>query len=151
VGWLNVDRSDLTPGVDRLQRDITAACRAAARDAGRTAVKQIAATARTNGWRFAGGRLGARVKSVDASLTGATAWVLPRPAGGWSVLEYGTGAYTITPRRRKVLAAGRDRDQVYGTKVNRKPLRGRRAWTRATDAIDVDRDVSDVFDRALIG
>lgn len=92
------------------------------------------------GWRSQGGgyrtvKLGAGydVKGYDH----AVAKVAPRPQGPWKVMEYGAGAHTITPRRRRkngrmVFTVG---DKTVGARnVNHPGTAGKGIWSRAVAA-----------------
>ena len=117
----------------------------AARDAQRTAGKAVAVESRKvilddvrrarGSLRMMTGRLGVTV-SVDATAVNSDVELRARPAGPWAIVESGTKAHEIRPRRRDVLAV--DRGDVIGMSANVRGVTGGRYWTRATDRLDVE-------------
>jgi len=88
-----------------------------------------------------GGRLGVKVE-VDSNPTSSLVTLRATPAGPWAIVEYGTKAYDIVPRRAEVLATGGD---IIGTKAHRQRRAGKRYWDAATSRLGstLDQTVED--------
>ena len=142
---------DLNAQALAMERQMRAASRTAGRDVGKVARKSILDSVRSARGTLAmmTGRLGVKTK-VDARPVGAVVTLTATPAGMWSIVEFGTKAYTEKPRKAKVLAVGHG--DVIGMSAHHRRRSGRRYWQAATDALDAGptaQAVADPFDEVF--
>ena len=136
-----------------MERQMRAAARTAGRDVAKVARKQILDDVRAARGTLAmmGGRLAVKT-TVDARPVGAIVTLTATPAGPWSIVEFGTKAYTEKPRKAKVLAAGKG--DVIGMTAHHGRRPGRRVWQPAVDRLDAGPTadaVTDPFDEVFSG
>ena len=123
-------------------RDFQAATRKVAAPVATAGVKAIKGTGRT----FAGKPLTARTtKRVTGSS--ATVLFLPKPAGPWAIMESGTKAHEIRPKRRQALHFG----GRFASHAGHKGAKGKRLWSKTQAPLEaaVGPVIQRVFDTAL--
>lgn len=83
--------------------------------------------------KMMGGRLGVKQR-VTATAASSIVELYASPAGPWTIVTKGHRSYTITPKRREVLAAGRG--DIIGTRARRRASTGRDYWSAAVARLD---------------
>ena len=122
---------DFGPIGKEIERDLRNAQVAAGRAVAKVARKELLDDVRSSRGhlRMMGGRLGVKVE-LDANTTSSLVTLSGSPAGPWSIVEFGTKAYDIKPKRKQVLAIATG--DVIGTKAHRQRRAGKRYWDAAT-------------------
>jgi hypothetical protein len=138
---------------------LTAQAEKALRSAQRTVGREIAKVARRavladvrrrrrGGLSFSGMgvRLGAST-TIAATASGVSVTVTAKPAGPWSIVEYGSRSHQIRPKRARVLVF----DGVYTMHATHPGTRGSPVWAGAEGALDdaVTPVILDTLDEAL--
>jgi len=123
-----------------LERAAVRAQKDAARLVGREASKMILDDVRRSKGSLRGAfgvRLGVK-SDVQATNVTSSVELRAKPAGPWAMVESGTKSHTIKPRKKKVLAVGKD--DVIGMHAHVRGVRGGRYWTHATDRLSQQLD-----------
>lgn len=122
---------DLDPIVRELERGLRAGQKAAGREVGRVARKEVLADVKSSrgSLRFAGGRLGIKTE-VDANQTSSRVTLVAAPAGAWSIVEFGRGR-SVPVRAKALHFGGAD---LFA--MSSRAVAGRRYWDAATSRLD---------------
>jgi hypothetical protein len=135
----------VSPLAGRVSKDLTRQFETATRAVGRDVAKVGVKTIKSNGGRFMGKALTARSK-VQASTKHSSVTFIAKPAGAWAIVEAGTKAHPIKPKRAKVLAFnGR-----FAMSVKHPGTRGSHRWSRLEPklAAAVNKPIERAYDKA---
>lgn len=85
--------------------------------------------------RMMGKTLGVAVENKPTQLQ-TNVSLAATPAGPWAIINTGTKAHVIRPRRKRVLAA--DRGDIIGVYADVRGVTGRHYWDTAVEALDAE-------------